>query len=540
MRLPIILLLLMIFTPLHSLSAGKSLKQVQKEKVERDFKAIKQDRKRAKELSDLVMKARRMRLEGEGKRLTETKSGDARQVTTTCPVCELTFKAWDVDRQRSEKGIDRDLCKHAQFKSAYDFDLWSCPQCSYTHFKPYFKNPVEDELIEFVQTRGKKLFGELFIKQLQTNIFKMGFTLDQEDIPTIIKYTMMEFFLEKHALPWKYKAKFYLQYAWVERLRMVSPIISPELSVISSTYNTKMRIYARDNDIENIIANPWDVIAFLDKQKESQLNNLEKMMKYVYMAGQVNRLGNIDKAHEYLKKTTKLKLRKEFRDLIRFKHELLKHEVKLLKEAAICIKEAMKRDEFSRDELPQYVYILGELYRRFNMLPESHIWFQLAIEESDDPETLLTRWAKEQVGLMPKAASLPPAADEEIIFVEKVRRKLNEPKVRTRQQIATLKSDPKKVSEWLKVLQQAVGFYYKEFQFDPENLNDIIELDLLKNHPELERVATRFFTLEVHKNVKQPYQRYTITSLLPYQDEKGMYYQSLQGHTESKLRQNNP
>ena len=488
-----------------------------------------------KETMQLTLKARAMQLEGQGTRLTETKSGQVKQVTTTCPVCKQGFQAWDVEYAPLEKGIDRDFCKHTNFKSAYDFDLWICPRCSYTHFKNYFELPVDENMRKKVLDSGINLMRDLFIKQLQTNIQKMGFLLDQEDIPTVIKYTMMEYYLPDMNLPWSLKTKFYLQFAWTERIRMVAPIIDPALSIISTTTNENLRKYAKKNNYDNIISNQWAVIEFLQAQGEAGMDDNQKMMQNIYMAGQLNRLGYPSEAHDYLKKTVSLQLPNKFRDIIKFKHDLLDHEYKLLKEAVICIKETLRENDPQLEKQP-YIYTLGEEYRRLHMFAEAQLWFTLAGSMPVKEDELYHTWAKEQTELMPKADKLPPASEEEVIFLTSVERDLSQPKPAEQEELLKLKNNPELIKEWLGILQQATSYYYSKFQFDPASIGELTDLGLLEQHRILSKVADRYFALKVQKDSKKTEQRFTIICLLPYQDNEGPYYLSIQDGSISRLR----
>ena len=544
----------------HSQGLAKGIKrEYQDPSTRKQNSAPKLNELEKKELSSLQRRAQRMRLDGEGQRASQTKSGKARLIETTCPVDEHKFKAWDIERQPPEKGMDRDFCKHAKNPSAYEFDVWFCSSCGYANFKTNFSLPISEAIRNKVEKEGTPMLTKLFKDIYKINVLKIGYTLDQEDLPAAAKYALMNIYIDDFDYDHKFKAKFYLQYAWIERTRFISSLTDPTLVALSTKLSSNYHQYhlahyqksaKRENDeyigmrelrhynrIEDY--SPWKVLNFFKTLNEDKMSNEEKLLKYTFEAKQWDRLGFRHAAEEHLKKAAKLNLTPKQKQLVQFRSQILSHEHVLLNKALIEIKEAMKANEYSPEKLPHYVYLLAELYRRTGLYDEATLWFGVAKNIPEKGYGLIPKWTEEQLELIPKDHT-QKAPELEYIFATKIEKQLKE-NINSQKpvELPSMKNDLKRVISWLHILGKASKSFFDAYEFDPTGLQELIDEGLLKSHPELEKHATRYFELKVDKR-KALDNRYTIISRLPYpyQNSKGFYFPAFNGDAIKQIPMN--
>lgn len=487
----------------------------------------------------LLIAAKRMMKEGEGQRDWSKISGEVSLHQTTCPVCEIKFQAYYVTRQLPEKGMDSDFCKHANYESAYDLNVWCCPKCGYANFSNFFENASVDFLDKAFKEKILAQFRSVFRSQLEVLIEKMDYYLDQRDIPTNIKYKQMKMIVHHLDLPWKIKANFYLQYAWTERMRFVAPIVSSRMSLAKSNMNRKLKWFEKMQKVERVVFKPWEALDFVAKVQKETTETNEKMLLNLFEAAQWDRLGFPNQSFALLKKTMQLNVHKKAKDLVRFKKEVLMHEISLLKEASICIREALKGKEYSSIEnLHQFTYLLAELYRRLHLMIESKAWFEHVQKESKSVAPNIFLMVNRQIELLPKGLDASDAEETELILISAVEHHIQDLVKKQKQSpnFQNLKYEENKIETWLIILDKVVSHYYKEFEFDPNGIKELVALGLLKNYPELEKIANQYFSLEINKKDQRMLGRYRIVSLLPYEDKEGRYWPLISEHKLSKER----
>jgi tetratricopeptide (TPR) repeat protein len=463
----------------------------------------------------LRLQAQSMSIEGEGKRSTSLGSSGS-IIAVPCPLCKSTAQYYNLKPSFPDKGMDRDFCKHYREKSHYDLDVWTCTECGYSNHKSFFHQApslTEDE--------RKELKGSLvssFIQQFGLNISKLGHKIDQEDIPTNIKYRLMLSLLEKLDLPWKAKADFHLNYAWTERLRLCAPIAHPSLSTSISAINKRLTLFEKSNHLKNVISDPTQVLDFIYQHRRDTTDPTHLFLLALYEASQLDRLGYTPKAAELLKQAILMSTEGNYKSIAQFKHSVLMSEISQLKEAVIAIKEAIKHDEYHLNELISATYLLGELQRRIGLAPEAAAWLELCISLDHQP---LSQWSQEQIKKCPKTPGMLP--DGEKLLIQKASYAIQQQQLRTK-----LDFDPRNISEdrastWTKELHMAAVHYNREYRLDPESLSELHQLGFLKGQPNLGPEALRFFKLIIDKQQRLSSLRYQIDCLVPFSDQSEHY-----------------
>lgn len=479
------------------------------EKNEADDEATRQNQVK------LSIRAQKMLLEGEGSRRNDMANPQS-SLIVSCPLCENKSKFYNITQSNTDISIDRDFCRHSHQKGALDFKIWLCTHCGYSNHKSFFT--TKPELTEDEQ---KELNGRLiafFIQQFGINISKLGHRVGQEDVPSHIKYAQMLSILDKLDLPWKAKADFHLNYAWIERHRLCAAIVHPGLSTTISSINKKLATYAKHRKEKNISAHPNKLLDFIYDQQKNSPDELYSFLLLIYEAEQLNRLGYTPKATEALKKAILMEQPAPYKNIAQFKYQVHQNEIHHLRESVVCIKNAIKEEQYDQNELPSTIYLLGELQRRIGLIPEAIAWLDTASQLQDKN---IAQWAKEQRLSLPKKHGLVP--DSESILIQKALRDLNKLKDQT---VATF--DPsdvtsEKAERWLREIHLAATHYHRQYRLDPENLQELFSLGFLKGQPDLVAEALRFFKISVQKSAPASSLRYNIECLLPF-SEGNQYY----------------
>jgi len=489
----------------------------------------------------LRYKAEEMMIEGEGPRSTLKIEGEVERLLVNCPLCDQKFKVIHIEKQVESKGIDRDFCKHTFNKSAIDFDLWCCPSCGYTHFKNFFPLKVNEEFKTKYAKQLSLAFQERLRQNTGLNIDKLGITLDQEDIFTSIKFSQMQMVLPDLNLPYVLKADFHLRFAWSERMRLCQPINEPLLSNAIGVIIERLKLYENKHQLTKLIRSPEGMLGFLSNLKEDRAqNNIIEFLCTIYEAQQWDRLGHTAKARELFKEAMKKAPSEQSRKVPIFKLKVLENELFHIKEAIIAYKEALRINEDNLD-LEHVPFLLGELQRRISLFPEANAWLTLALAQTKDDKSANSfhRWIQETLELLPQPIPTP-VSDAEKILIAKTEIMIQNLKA---SQISDAPSetpptyDQDTIETWLERVHKATVFYYKEFNLDPENVQELAELGLFKNDPRLEKEASRLFRLKVTKTEFNPLSRYEINSLISFSDKEGYYWPSLKEGELLKSRQ---
>jgi tetratricopeptide (TPR) repeat protein len=464
--------------------------------------------------------ARKMLDEGEGLKHRNALAGEVTTLRAECPVCNEKFSAYHMTEGAADKGIDRDLCRHASHISSLDLDIWACTNCGFSHFKSFFNQKLNPPLPEELRKKQEAFLARAFVEVLGVNVTKIGFKIDQQDIPRSIKYTLMENLLPQLGLPWKVKADFHLRKAWSERLRGCETLRSPYMSGALGSINSALKSFEKRHDLKPIMADPAQVLLFLDHYLEKDKSLQGRFLVHVFRASQLNRLGFLHGASEELKKAILMNNPKPIRELAVFRNRLLESQIKHLKEAVIATKESLRVEEHSRDELQSTIYMLGELQRRIGLFAEARVWFKTYLDLGEND---LTVWVKEQLSALPKSVGLAP--DSEKVLAQTVSDRFLELKKEDE------KDDPSQITKeqvrrWLSEINIAAVTYNRKYKLDPENLQELFQLGYLKGQPDLELQHLRFFQLKSNSGSPLASTRYTVNCLLPLFDKEGSFMAS--------------
>ena len=461
----------------------------------------------------LKLRAQNMILEGEGQRNISSFDEKSSSLKIPCTLCSNTFLVVNTNHHPADRGMDRDFCCHSKNKSSYDFNIWTCAKCGYSNHKSFFSFGTKTPLTEADKEAIKGVWVASFLEALGVNLLQYAAPIDQEDIPSFLKYQMMLQILPKLDLPWKVKADFYLNYAWVERLRLCAPIMSPTLSTTISSINESLKDYEKENKIELVVSKPKECLAFLESLEARTKNDIAyRFLLRIYQATQMDRLGLTGRAHELLKEAILLDVHPSWRNIANFKNKVLLHEISLLKEAIIAMKEAVKGGEYQGEECASVIYLLGELQRRIGLFSEADAWLLAAQEKCSAP---LRDWAKEQRESYPKTA-LHPVSDGENILIQKAINMAREADVAPTFDPQSLSAE--RAKKWLEALDMASVNYFRRYNIDPDSLEELFDLNLLKIQPDLPKDALRFFSLSVDKKSGNPSLRYSFDCLIPFPD----------------------
>lgn len=507
-----------------------------------DKKKNKEEEK--KKVSHLRMTAQRMATEGEGKRSRSMVAGKVTEHKVVCPACQFEFAAWDVDAQDFGRGIDRDFCKHSSEMSADDLDVWCCARCGYAALKTHFAIPLEPAFVQEVPKRITPFFLDITRRQLGLDLLNVGFFLDQPDMPSIIKYHMMEQCLGGRNYSSFQKMRFYLQFAWTERRRLISPITNAALSIKISIMQNRLLAYKKKVSREDEPAmEPEELLEFLDyTEKNFTLDRDDRLLLTIYKAGQLDRLGFCADALKHLGEMEKLEFDKGVRDTLAFKKSVLEHEFELLKKALVFLHEAMRDGEVPADRIPEYAYLCGELDRRIGLTAEASLWLDMAETITREPELLHT-WVREQKSLLPPKAGdkAEKSTEVEALLVERMRGEY----------LSYLGTAPKKEADpaarelreteaRLGIIQRAIEEYRKAFDTYPSGLQEIKDVELLRDHADLERTVLERFALILNPLPRPGENSYLVASRIPFLDSLGKYWPAMGSGQNVVLLRNPP
>lgn len=462
--------------------------------------------------------AREMMAEGEGLKLRRPFAGEATSLEAKCPVCDNKFSAYHITDAKADRGIDRDFCRHSKYKSNVDLDIWTCTQCGYSHFKNFFNMALKPQLPEKVIERQKAFLSQLFVKALGVNVRKLGFQIDQQDIPKSIKFALMESLLPYLDLAWKVRADFHLRYAWAQRIRATEPLRSPYMSGSLGSINSALQVFEKRHSLEPIVADPAQVMLFLDEYEEKETSSQSIFLARVLRSAQLNRLGFLHGASEEIKEAVLMKNPEPIRKVAVFRNQLLESQIKHLKEAVVATKESLRVEEHTKEELLSTIYMLGELQRRIGLFAESEIWFKTYLDLEEAP---LRSWVEEQLSSLPKARGLAP--DSEKVLAQTVSDRYLELKKEDSGEMDPSQITHDQVRRWLSEINIAAVTYHRKYKLDPENLMELFQLGYLKGQPDLETKHLRFFQLKSNDASPLASTRYTVNCLLPLFDDQGSF-----------------
>jgi hypothetical protein len=177
---------------------------------------------------------------------------------------------------------------------------------------------------------------------------------------------------------------------------------------------------------------------------------------------------------------------------------------------------------------------LGELQRRVGLYAESAAWFKAA-QEFAPPQ--LQIWATEQLENLPKAQRDGLLPDSELLLVHKAKTSLKKLKP-TQMALDPRSLQPAQVKRWMEEVSLATIQYRRTYKLDPESLEELHELNLLKGQPDLTKASLRFFQLKIDTKVNIASLRYTLNCIIPFSDQDGFYtiaYQKGKFHRHSSL-----
>ena len=255
------------------------------------------------------------------------------------------------------------------------------PKCGYSHLKNFFPLEVDEEFKAKHADTLKLAFFERLRQTTGLNIDKLGFTLDQEDIYTAVKFSQVEMVLDDLKFNNSMKADFHLRFAWSERMRLCQPISEPILSNAIGIIIDRLKLYEHEKQLKRITSNPKQTLAFLASLEEEREDKVINFLCLIYEAQQWDRLGQSSRARELLKEAMKKSPSEKSKKVPMFKLKVLENEIKHLKEALIAYKEAIKANEEDLD-LQHPPFLIGELHRRIGLFPESKAWLELALAQT--------------------------------------------------------------------------------------------------------------------------------------------------------------
>ena len=482
-----------------------------------------EDNKKESSVEDLPLRksAREMLDEGEGLKHRRQLAGSITTLKAQCPVCEERFSAYHMTEADADKGIDRDFCRHSKQVSNLDLDIWTCTSCGFSHFKNFFNQPLDPPLSEATKKKQEAFLAKAFVQALGINIKRLGFKIDQQDIPRAIKFSLMENLLPHLDLPWKVKADFHLRFAWSERLRACHALKSPFMSGSIGNINSALKAFEKRHKLTPILADPAQVLLFLDHYLENQTSAQSRFLAHIIKSSQLNRMGFLHEASDELKKAILMENPEPIRELAVFRNRLLDNQINHFKEAIIATKESLRTEDHSKDELQSTIYLLGELQRRIGLFAEAKIWLQTYLELD---ENALKPWAEEQLSAFPKSIGLAP--DSEKILAQTTFDRYQNIKKEEKGNLDPSKISQEQVRRWLSEINIAAVTYHRKFKLDPENLIELHQLGYLKGQPDLEPMHLRFFILKSNASSPLASTRYTVQCLIPLFDEEGSFMAS--------------
>jgi hypothetical protein len=529
-----ILFICLLLSTIVEVSASKNQKKrnFHQDKKDESKKEITKEEK--EQLSKLSIRAKRMLIEGEGFRNSTNISGTVSHYQTQCPICSHTFKAMYVARQLPEKGMDPDFCKHTANPSAYDYNIWTCSSCGYSNFPHiYHIKPKAFENPEFSK-KQKETMRQLFIKYLGVDVNKLGYSLDQADIPTFMKYFLFKLSIPESKFSNRLLADFHLHYSWVHRQRFLSPIVHPNLSIPVSVFNEKLKTYAKRTKIHNITSKPELVLTFLKQARLDADQNTEIGLSLHYQAKCWDRLGHPKISMHLMKKAIASTINSNLRKILINKKRILVDEFEQSKLALKHIKLALRENAYGK-ETPQFVYLVGQLSKRLELNNLAHLWIDASVKllpYTSKPTLNLAQKQKTKLPLFLDNESL----DMDRILINTIVREYSEKYIEGDQQ-NNPKFELKEVNNWLYAMEKACVKYYTELDFDPKNLKELVEVGLLKSYPRLSKEAIRFFKVEINQKNAIATNRYKLSSIIPYEDKEGLFWPSISHGKISRLRQ---
>ena len=185
------------------------------------------------------------------------------------------------------------------------------------------------------------------------------------------------------------------------------------------------------------------------------------------------------------------------------------------------MKDAIRKNEYSFNELSSCIYLIGELHRRVGLFDEAKLWLTKACSVGPQP---LRSWASQQLSSFPQVPISNVSEGESILLHTAIARLKTLKPVNPNIPPSSLSHTLAK--RWMESLHIACTKYNNLYQIDPESLNELFHLELLKDQPNLQLDSLRYFQLEINKTSLSPSSRYTIKCILPFKDKIGFFSSS--------------
>lgn len=386
-----------------------------------------------------------------------------------CPVCGLRVNM-PIEGQRYEDA-DTDLCPHPVGKVRFTAEITICPRSGFSAFQSDFRTPQSPEMVAWVKanlTPGMEATLRTVLgtqaKITAEDLYKLY--EDQWNIPDTLRCQNAYAYYRKRyqdkdpAVRAGGLARVSWLTAWAFRREVSAPLQSaPLLEPIRQVSDAIQRANPDTTDLEAMIRTITDLY-----NEKDRFDVLQRQILRFMQAGYYNRLGlnfwaesvlrqikaEVEKKYPeaamdpWLKakavnavpETKRLEFADNARDMLaqecKRRLECMGKEKEFLGYASLLTIEALKTNQYPVDELPSYIYLVGEFERRQENLSRAYLWLEAARQLLDEPVRvqhlapgqidLLKRYVADQKVAPPAA----PQAKEDWVFLQELAKKVKE------------------------------------------------------------------------------------------------------------------
>ncbi len=334
-----------------------------------------------------------------------------REEEVTCPVCDLTFKAFGVMSTNSSGGQDTDFCVHARGTPPGPYSVWTCPKCYYSKSASDFAAGVNE------QTK-KKILAEL------KPPWPIKEDMSQKDIPGWAKFDLLAIVAQWEGANEADLAGIYLQASWAARLeleRCFQPLYedkeqrrmfedrSDVLDLIGTVLYQDEALRPRLEGFSEKVRGLWQEVSGGDLRSMNPKDLDMKVAQALLAEVAAGELSPADSALQEFEAAALYRARGEnglavpmlqrlqesevlpppFRAVSGNMLESIEIERRFQREALEMVEEAIEKGLLKDEALAVHQYLAGELLRRLEEPERAASWYQSALESESVPTHIM-------------------------------------------------------------------------------------------------------------------------------------------------------
>lgn len=394
-----------------------------------------------------------------------------KEINLSCPVCAQKIIGHAHSHSVEKLEQDRDLFKYYNGLPYYGSQVSLCTNCGYAGYNRGFNRPITNSQKDLIkQTLGPSIRQRT--KKIASRNKKYGIEgIDQDELGSFLKYSHLEEVYKIIEVQDVVMGKLYLEMSWNARQRIVMPLVLRETNAALVGLNQHLTDAVGMQKIKNL--NDWikRYEGVVKKIKERKI----KYCAYYILASLYDRHGDYKTAMQYIRRAELTTDNPRLKKIVQANGRLIDKSRVYQRLAIKHFRKALKVGEVNKMEVPLIVYLTAELYRRLGEGTRAQIWFK-AVRELPNAPLVLTKWSKEQYGLINQMPSDSPEDTSLLSIV------LNE--IST-EDSASVKHKLQVLDTRLLVLKTRIMLFLTQLETYPDKLDDLVRLGYIKKREDL-------------------------------------------------------